>query len=84
MTEPATEQRAIYTPLSDTPGCYLREPDDAHPPLDYPPYKSTALRHPKQPLVYLPQTMTEITGPRFGDVRAFGEHDSNLLVQHEG
>ena len=84
MTEPATEQRVIYTPLSDTPGCYLREPADAHPPLDYPPYKSTALRHPKQPLVYLPQTITEITGPRFGDVRVFGEHDSNLLVQHEG
>ena len=50
----------------DTPTSYLREPPDAHPPLDYPPYKSTALRHPKQPLVYLPQTMTEITGPQLG------------------
>jgi protocatechuate 3,4-dioxygenase beta subunit len=84
MTEPATEPQAIYTPLSDTPGSYLREPEDAHPPLNYPPYKSTALRHPRHPLVYLPQSITELTGPRFGDVRAFSEHDSNLLVQHEG
>ena len=40
-----------------------------HPPLDYPPYKSTGLRHPKQPLVYLPHTRTETTGPVFGDLR---------------
>ena len=50
--------------LTDTPKTYAREPPDAHPPLDYPPYKSTALRHPKQPLVYLPHTITEITGPQ--------------------
>ena len=37
---------------------------EAHPPLDYPPYKSTQLRHPKQPLIYLPHTVTEITGPQ--------------------
>ena len=53
----------IYDPIVDTPTCYLREPEGVHPPLDYPPYKSTPLRHPKQPLVYLPQTITEITGP---------------------
>ena len=63
-TEEKTE--AIYAPVVDTPGNYVREPADAHPPLDYPPYKSTALRHPKQPLIYLPQTITEITGPALG------------------
>ena len=84
MTDEATEQRAIYSPVIDTPGNYLREPPDAHPPLDYPPYKSTALRHPHQPLVYLPQTITEITGPALGAVRVLDEHDANLLVQHEG
>jgi protocatechuate 3,4-dioxygenase beta subunit len=84
MAEELTERGAIYSPLSDTPGAYVRESDDAHPPLDYPPYKSTALRHPKQPLVYLPQTITEITGPRLGELRMLGEQDSNLLIQHEG
>ena len=36
-----------------------------HPPLDFPGYYSTELRHPKQPLVPLPHTLTEITGPLF-------------------
>jgi protocatechuate 3,4-dioxygenase beta subunit len=69
---------------SDTPTSYLREPPDAHPPLDYPPYKSTALRHPKQPLVYLPQTLTEITGPQLGPALRIGDADSDLTSQHEG
>jgi protocatechuate 3,4-dioxygenase, beta subunit len=60
----------------------VREDDDAHPPLNYPPYKSTALRHPRQPLVYLPHAVTEITGPQLGSVRVTGEQDNNLLVQH--
>ena len=40
-----------------------------HPPLDFPAYKSTALRHPKQPLIYLPHTATEATGPQLGRLR---------------
>jgi protocatechuate 3,4-dioxygenase, beta subunit len=71
-------------PLSDeTPTSYVREHEDAHPPLDYPPYKSTALRHPKQPLVYLPHTITEITGPQLGPERV-RQNDHDLLAQHEG
>ncbi len=35
------------------------------PPYDAPPYRSTARRHPKRPLVALPHTVTETTGPRF-------------------
>jgi protocatechuate 3,4-dioxygenase beta subunit len=81
-TEETTER--IYDPVAETPGNYLREGSDAHPPLDYPPYKSTTLRHPKQPLVYLPHTVTEITGPQLGTVRVTGEHDADLTVQHEG
>jgi protocatechuate 3,4-dioxygenase beta subunit len=34
-----------------------------HPPNDTPAYQSTHLRHPKQPLVAIPQTLSEITGP---------------------
>ena len=61
-----SEERQIYDPVSETPTSYMREDESAHPPMDFPPYKSTALRHPKQPLVYLPQTITEITGPQLG------------------
>jgi protocatechuate 3,4-dioxygenase, beta subunit len=63
---------------------YVPEPEGTHPPLDYPPYRSTELRHPKQPLVYLPQTITELTGPALGPVRILGEHDHDLTRQHEG
>jgi protocatechuate 3,4-dioxygenase beta subunit len=68
----------------ETPTRYLREPADAHPPLDYPPYKSTALRHPKQPLVYLPHTITEITGPQLAPALELNETDSDLTSQHDG
>ena len=37
------------------------------PPYIYPDYKATRLRGPKKPLVILPQTLTERTGPVFGD-----------------
>ena len=39
---------------------------ESHPPLVHPPYKSTILRGPTQPLVPLQQTMSEMTGPQFG------------------
>jgi protocatechuate 3,4-dioxygenase, beta subunit len=54
-----------------------------HPPLDSPDYRSSALRHPKQPLVPLPQRLTEITGPLFGAERV-GEHDADLTAGHPG
>ena len=69
---------------NETPISYLRPPDGAHPALDYPAYKSTVLRHPQQPLVYLPHTITEITGPQLGPERVAGEHDNDLTAQHEG
>lgn len=64
--------------MNDTPLRYAHESDD--PPLDWPPYKSTALRHPKQPLVYLPHTITEITGPQLGALISDGDND--LTNQH--
>jgi protocatechuate 3,4-dioxygenase, beta subunit len=77
------EERVIYDPVTDTPINYRREDADAHPPLDYEPYKSSALRHPKQPLIYLPQTITEITGPQLG-AASVGPGDNDLTRQHEG
>jgi protocatechuate 3,4-dioxygenase beta subunit len=55
---------------------------DADPPYDWPDYVSTRLRHPKQPLVILPHTETELTGPAFGESRVT-ELDSDLTRQHE-
>jgi protocatechuate 3,4-dioxygenase, beta subunit len=56
---------------------------DTHPPLDYPDYRSTRLRHPRAPLVPLPERLTELTGPLLGEGRV-GERDHDLTVQHAG
>jgi protocatechuate 3,4-dioxygenase beta subunit len=78
------EKRGLYDPVSETPTAYRREPPGAHPAMDYEGYKSTALRHPKQPLVYMPQTITEITGPQLGPDRLLAKLDNDLTRQHEG
>ena len=57
--------------------------DPAHPPLDHADYRSTALRHPKEPPVHLPQLRTEMTGPALGDLRP-GTIHNDLTRQHEG
>jgi protocatechuate 3,4-dioxygenase beta subunit len=62
---------------------YRRENKDADPPLDYEGYRSTALRHPKNPLVLLPHMLTEVTGPVLGESR-LGPLDFDLTRQHEG
>ena len=51
------------------------------PPYDYPDYVGTRLRHPQEPLVLLPHTLSELTGPVYGD-RALGELDDDLTRQH--
>jgi protocatechuate 3,4-dioxygenase beta subunit len=72
------------TPEATSTRGFRRDEPGAHPPLDYPGYRSTRLRHPKQPLVYLPQTITEVTGPQLGPARIVGEHDDDLTRQHAG
>jgi protocatechuate 3,4-dioxygenase, beta subunit len=49
----------------------------------YPGYESTRLRAPKRPLVILPHTLTEVTGPVYGHERV-GPVDADLTVQHDG
>jgi protocatechuate 3,4-dioxygenase beta subunit len=39
------------------------------PALDCPDYRATALRHPKQPLVYLPEQVADPSGPQLGHLR---------------
>jgi protocatechuate 3,4-dioxygenase beta subunit len=53
------------------------------PPYDHPEYVGTRLRHPKQPLVLLPHTLSERTAPVYGDL-ALGELDHDLTRQHTG
>ena len=62
---------------------YRRFRAGTQPDYDFPPYVSTAKRHPTKPLVLPPQTISEITGPIFGydDVKP-GDHD--LTKQHRG
>ena len=56
---------------------------DAATPLDYPDYRSTSLRHPKQPLVRLAQGLTEITGPLSGRDQA-GASTFDLSIANGG
>jgi protocatechuate 3,4-dioxygenase, beta subunit len=41
----------------------------SHVDLDFPAYRSTALRHPKEPLVHLPDEVADLTGPQLGHLR---------------
>lgn len=54
-----------------------------HPPADSPAYRATALRHPKRPLVVIPQTLTELTGPVYGR-ECVDPLDHDLTRQHTG
>jgi protocatechuate 3,4-dioxygenase beta subunit len=56
---------------------------NVHPRLDSPDYRSTTLRHPKQPLIYLPHGPAELTGPQLDELRC-GELDNDLTRQHAG
>ncbi len=47
----------------------------------YPPYASTQKRSPTKPLVLLPHTLSEVTGPVFGH-DDIGANDNNLLIQY--
>jgi protocatechuate 3,4-dioxygenase beta subunit len=49
----------------------------------YPPYVATLLRAPRKPLIVLPHTLSEVTGPLFGH-EIIGATDSDLTRQHAG
>lgn len=60
-------------------------PEDAgQPPLFSPEYKSTVLRSPQEPLVRMPQTLTEVTGPAGRWDRLMGGALADLTSQHKG
>jgi protocatechuate 3,4-dioxygenase beta subunit len=48
----------------------------------FPPYLSSIARSPRMPLVLLPETLTEKTGPVFGH-GLIRQHDNDLTAQHQ-
>lgn len=62
---------------------YPRSSTEAFGPRLYPDYKSTVKRAPQKPLIIMPHTLSELTGPVYGH-ETVREHDSDLTVQHSG
>ena len=62
---------------------YRRHEAGTQPGYLYPAYRATRQRAPSQPLILLPQTLSETTGPVFGhsDIRP---NDQDLTMQHAG
>jgi protocatechuate 3,4-dioxygenase beta subunit len=56
---------------------------DADPAYLSPDYLGTRLRAPRRPLLLLPRTLSELTGPAFGH-DAVAKYDDDLTLQNEG
>ncbi len=65
------------------PGPYRRPYWDTQPPYRFDPYGSTQLRAPSQPLIALPQSISELTGPTFGP-EFVRDGDNDLTAGHGG
>ena len=65
-----------------TPG-YRRDHELVDPPHDWPWYRGTIYRHPKRPLVPIPNSLSDVTGPLLGEDR-LGDYDFDLTVGHPG
>src|SRR5882672_10225809 len=73
---PLTNERSVITP-------YRRHQASGQPPMPHEPYKSTIRRAPTKPLIYLPHTLSEVTGPVYGH-DDIAETDNDLTRQHAG
>jgi protocatechuate 3,4-dioxygenase beta subunit len=62
---------------------YRRPEPGTEPPHLHPPYASSVRRAPTRPLVLLPHTLSEVTGPVFGH-RDVASTDVDLTAQHAG
>jgi protocatechuate 3,4-dioxygenase, beta subunit len=73
--------------VSTRPATELQRVDDTDagpdPPYLYRDYRSTRLRAPRKPLVLLPHTLSELTGPVYGH-EDVGELDHDLTQGHGG
>jgi protocatechuate 3,4-dioxygenase, beta subunit len=61
---------------------YPRESNNVHAPRLSPAYKSTVKRSPTKPLVIIPHTLFELTGPVYGH-ETVRENDNDLTIQHQ-
>lgn len=68
-------------PMAELPG-YRRPRPGTQPAYLHPPYQSSIRRAPTRPLVFLPHTLSEVTGPVFRGELGPGDHD--LTRQHGG
>ncbi|MBU8811787.1 protocatechuate 3,4-dioxygenase subunit beta [Mycolicibacterium goodii] len=57
--------------------------EESQPRLNYPPYRSSVLRHPKAELQQVDPEGVELAAPCFG-LRDVQEHESDLTIQHTG
>ena len=74
--------KAASSPAATVPG-YRKSDRGTQPDYLYPPYASTVKRSPSHPLVLLPASLSEVTGPVFGyDV--LKANDNDLTRQHAG
>ncbi|HEY7406094.1 MAG TPA: protocatechuate 3,4-dioxygenase subunit beta [Candidatus Angelobacter sp.] len=62
---------------------YRRHPAQSQPPYLYEPYRATVVRAPRRPLILLPHTLSEVTGPVYGHSQVTAA-DSDLTHQHAG
>lgn len=62
---------------------YPRASTAQHPAYDFAPYRSTEKRHPKQPLILMPHTLSELTGPVYGH-QTVRPGDNDLTKMHGG
>lgn len=70
-------------PRSPLTRIYPPDSLSSHPPYSYPDYRSTVKRSPRRPLVKIPHTLSELSGPVFGSHDLAG-NDDDLTRQHAG
>jgi protocatechuate 3,4-dioxygenase beta subunit len=75
------EARVRQQPINETAG--LRPENGAQPPYLYPDYVATRLRAPNKPLIILPKSLSNTTGPAYGR-DPIGDLDNDLTRQHAG
>lgn len=62
---------------------YIRHQPGTQPSSLHEPYRATVLRSPRKPLIYLPHTLSEVTGPVYGH-DTVAKNDNDLTRQHAG
>jgi protocatechuate 3,4-dioxygenase beta subunit len=62
-------------------GAYAQRNTDDHPPAYAPGYKTSVLRSPKNALISIAQTLTEVTAPHFTSA-LLGPKDNDLILNY--